>query len=277
MYLNASATTNNLESRKAKTEKSNFSLNNVTNINIPKADPSGHFIPTLNRTGYMTTSLDPYSQEFVSYAVHSHDPVLEIGAAYGVATLAALGQGATVYCNDIEVKHLEIVAQLAKQKGFSRLKLVPGAFPKELNFPDNSFRAILIARVLHFFDPETLELSMKQTYKWLKPGGKLIIVADTPYLKNFAKFIPEYEKRIKNKEKWPGIMDNPKKYVNNPNFPDFIHLLDADILTRILLKQGFVIEKIGTLNRTDYPADRRLDGRESVGVIAQKPLNGLKK
>lgn len=249
-------------------------LNNKTvpkRINLPKADPSGYFIPTLNRTGYMTTRLDPYSQEFVNYASKSISPVLDIGAAYGVATLAALENGAAVYCNDIEIKHLKIVEELAKQKGFKRLKLVPGSFPRELNFCENKFEAILIARVLHFFDPETLDLSLKLTYKWLKPNGKLFIVADTPYLRNIAKFIPIYERRLKSDEKWPGIMSNPKEYVDNPNFPNFIHWLDIDILKRELLKHGFIIEKIGYINRLDYPPDRRLDGRESVGVIARKP------
>lgn len=253
------------------TEKNNDDLR-MNKTKLPKADPSGRFIPTLNKMGYMTTHLDPYSQAFVEYAAKTREPVLEIGAAYGVATLAALSAGATVFCNDIDLRHLKIVEQNTAKKDLHRLKLVPGAFPRELNFPNETFRAILIARVLHFFDPETLELSLKKSYEWLKPGGKLVIVADTPYLKNMASFIPEYERRVKNGDKWPGIMGDPKKYVNNPNFHHFIHVLDVNVLTRILLEQGFEIEKIETLNRTDYPPDRQLDGRESVAAIARKPV-----
>lgn len=240
-------------------------------IKIPKADPSGRFIPTLNEMGFMTTQLDPYSQSFVEYAIKIKEPVLEVGAAYGVATLAALSRGATVYCNDIDIRHLKIVEQQANKNDLARLKLVPGAFPKELDFPENSFGAILMARVIHFFDPETLQLAMKKAYSWLKPGGKLVIIADTPYLKNMADFIPEYERRVKNGDKWPGIMGDPKQFTNNPHFHDFLHVLDDKVLSRVLSEQGFEVEKIEMLSRVDYPADRQLDGRESVAVIAVKP------
>ena len=55
---------------------------------LPKPFIPG-LIPTMNNTGFMTEALDAYSQEFVSYAGSIADEVLDIGCAYGVATLAA--------------------------------------------------------------------------------------------------------------------------------------------------------------------------------------------
>lgn len=235
-------------------------------------DELGFFIPTLNNTGYATTQLDEFSQAFVEYAVKLDDYVLEIGAAYGLATLSALSRGAKIVCNDIEPKHLAFVKQQAKPEERSRLILNSDVFPYDTNFPTNYFGAILICRVLHLFNGETIEHSLKKIYEWLKPGGKVFLVVDTPYAKNFESFIPEYEKRVKQNEKWPGLITNSTQYVKNitAHFPKLIHLFDMPVLNRVLLNQGFEIEKINLMNRIDYPFDRRLDGRESVGCIAYK-------
>jgi SAM-dependent methyltransferase len=237
------------------------------------SDVSKYFVPTLNNMGYMTKTLDPYSQEFVEYAGQMSGPVLEVGAAYGIASLAALAAGAKVYCNDLDPRHLEAVKQQAieRQLELSRLMIVPGQFPQEITFPANTLESVLICRVIHFFDGETIEVSLQRLYDWLKPGGKLFIVAETPYLKTLSDFVPEYEKRVQKGDKWPGLITNLHQYFSDQNNPKFIHCMDIPVLKRVLTAQGFVIEKIGYINRSDFPEDRRLDGRESVGVIAYKP------
>lgn len=242
----------------------------MVKLELPPSDPSGYFIPTLNQMGYMTVHVDPYSQAFIEYAASHKGLNLEIGTAYGVATLQALARGATVVANDIEIRHLHILTQRTAEKDLPRLRLVPGAFPRELHFEENTFQSILIARVLHFFDPVTLELAVKKAWDWLKPTGKLIVVADTPYLKNLEAFIPIYEERVSKGDPWPGVIENPKHYAQDAHFPDFLHLLSEAVLRRVLSRQGFTIEKLEHFRRIDYPLDRQLDGRESVGAIVVK-------
>ena len=163
---------------------------------IPTAEKSG-FIATLNNMGYMTAGLDPYSQRFVDYAAqHKNNKVLEIGAAYGVATLAALRHGCKMVANDLDNKHLEILKSNTPEQYLKNLELKAGSLPKELSFPENSFKAILICRGLHFFKGEDIELSAKKLYDWLMPGGKLFVVAETPYMGTVLPFLPTY---LKNK------------------------------------------------------------------------------
>lgn len=244
----------------------------INSLKMPEPDSSGLFVATLNKTGYMTTQLDIYSKEFVDYAAQTEQYVIEVGAAYGVATRAALERGAKIICNDLEQRHLDIIKQQITEEEKTRIKFVAGSFPYETNFPANSFGAVLICRVIHLFDGDTIEYSLRRIYDWLIPGGKLFIISDTPYLNNVKAFIPEYEDRVKRGEKWPGLITNAKQYIENvtDNFPDLVHVLDETILTRILLQAGFKIEKLSTFGRPDYPADRRLDGRECVGAIAYK-------
>jgi hypothetical protein len=67
--------------------------NRTTGLSMPLAQDG--FVQTLNQMGFMTTSLDPISQRFVDFAPHAPGPALDIGAAYGVASIRLTGAGAS--------------------------------------------------------------------------------------------------------------------------------------------------------------------------------------
>ena len=235
------------------------------------------FIKTLNQMGFMTSSLDPYSQAFVQYAAQncsspSSAPVLEIGAAYGVATLGALEKGAKIIANDLDPRHLEILSKRAEGIHNSSLVLAAGNFPETLDFPPESIGAVLICRVIHFFDGLTIEKAADKLFHWLIPGGKIFVVGETPYLKNCQAFVPIYESRKQAGDLWPGYVEDMKTIASGraESLPQAFHFLDPDILIRIFINVGFAIEKCGMFARPDFPADLKWDGRESVGLIAKK-------
>ena len=240
-------------------------------LQMPAVEPSG-FVPTLNRMGYMTSTLDPYSKAFIEFSTVAPGPVLDVGAAYGVATIEALKNSKRVFANDIDSRHLEILRDRVPAELRDRLELFPGAFPEGLSFERESLGAILVARVMHFFDGATIDRSAETLHRWLAPGGKAFIVAETPYLKNWQTFIPEYEKRRAQGELWPGFVSDVMAFApdRGKSLPPQIHFLDPDVLSRVFIAAGFKIEKVGTMPRPDFPADMQLDGRESVGIIAVK-------
>jgi len=234
---------------------------------------SDYFIPTLNQTGFMTTTLDVYSQQFVDEARNVDAPVLEIGAAYGVATIPALKNGATVIANDLDERHLQILKNRTPKEFHDRLILKPGKFPDELQIEDDSLSAVLICRILHFFDGDAIERSIKAVSRWLKPNGKIFIIADTPYLGNMQNLIPDYEARLNSGDKWPGYTTDIKSRVM-PEFKDYLpnvmHFLDPTVLRRVLEENNFEIETLETFARHEYPPEIQLDGREGVAAIARK-------
>lgn len=267
-------------------------VNQVSKFNIEmpmKEEKTGEFIKTHNPSGgFTTTPCDPFSKKFIEYAsdiAKNGGKVLEIGAAFGAATLEALAKGVTVFCNDIDANNLAVVRSryLRKTKiqhfsltgDVNKLVLVPGSFPEELSeLPKNYFDAILICRVLHFFKGEKIEKSLKQLSACLKPGGKLFVVCETPFLMNWKKFIPEYKKRVSDGLKWPGEIKNPADYESSgrvASLPTFVHWITKEILERSLNKSQLDIEHLSYINRRDqFPSDLLLDGRESVGAIAIK-------
>ncbi|HMT02473.1 MAG TPA: hypothetical protein PKD00_04075 [Burkholderiales bacterium] len=104
----------------------------------------------------------------------------------------------------------------------------------------------------------------------------LDIVCETPYLRNWQKFIPEYEHRVIQGWNWPGEINNPADFESSgraSTLPKFVHWLTKDILDQILIKTKFTIEKSSYIDRIgQFPNDLLLDGRESVGAIARKIL-----
>jgi len=239
---------------------------------IPETLPGG-FIPTLNRMGFMTDTLDEYSLYWVQEASQAKLPVLEVGTAYGIATTQALQAGACVIANDLDPRHLQLLKESVPYALQPNLTLIVGRFPDEVTLASNSISAVLISRVLHFLDGDTIERAVAKLFDWLAPGGKAIVTAETPFLGNLADFRPIYEANRQAGERWPGwipdvsILQTHRKEALPPQW----NMLDTEVLTRTFENAGFTIERCDFFARPDYPEDLQGDGRESVGCIAVKP------
>ncbi|MBL0942395.1 MAG: class I SAM-dependent methyltransferase, partial [Alphaproteobacteria bacterium] len=217
--------------------------------------------------------IDPYAQAFINYASHSQLPCLEIGAAYGAVTLEALKKGATMVVNDLDPSHLEVLKNYLTQAMEPHIKFVAGKFPEDVHLNPESFGAIFSSRVIHFFTPQEIDGAFKNFVELLVPGGKLFIVCETPYLKNYKAFIPIFEDRKARGAEWPGLIEDISEYniMRAKHLPRLMHFFDAETLSRVVSSYGFVVEKVGMFERADFPDDIQLDGRESVGIIAYKP------
>ena len=255
-------------------------------------ETTGIFVKTHNPFGgFTTTPCDSVSQQFIEHAAsvaQTGGRILEIGAAFGAATLEALDKGVTVFCNDIEPENLAVVRNRyieTSENGTERsatgdsdkLILIPGALPDELiGLPKESFDAILICRVLHFFTGEKIVESLALLSTLLAPNGKIYIVCETPFLKNWQPFIPEFNKRIAENVEWPGEITNPAEFENSgraASLPKFVHWITKEVLDRSLSKANFTIESSAYINRAgQFPDDLLLPeyGKESIGAIGVK-------
>lgn len=250
--------------------------------NVPK-QPLPQFgvknmVPTMNGTGFMFEIRDGYADEWISYAGQITDPVLEMGCAYGVSTIPALEAGGRVVACDMEPQHLEILADKAPPALRDRLTCVAGKLP-EVDFEAGHFGAILCSRVLHFLTGEEIDASVAKMASWLKPGGRLYMVADTPY-GIWRNFIPTFEENKRQGARWPGLMVGLHNYLPTPGIqkhidkPAFMNLLDADLLARICTDAGLQVERATFINRSDFKGLGGMDGRENAGVLAIRTQAG---
>jgi len=230
----------------------------------------GGMIPTKNRRGFMSGKLDYYSARFVDYAAECEGEVLDMGCAFGVATLAALERGARVLACDMEAEHLRILAEDAPDESRDRLRTAVGLLP-DADFPKRSFEAVLCARVIHFLRPEEVPVVLVKMHGWIKPGGRLFLIADTPYTGFWSAIVPDYEARKAAGDEWPAFIDDISALLPSGQVPDgmlaYLNPMDPDMLARECLRAGFVVEESAFTGREGETA-----GRHHAGVIAVRPL-----
>ncbi len=231
--------------------------------------------PTSNGMGWSGPTLNDMSYEFVRYAATCEHPVLDIGAAYGVATIPALAAGATVYANDVSSDHLDELRRRTPREYLARLNTVLGHYPRDLRFPGASLSAVHASQVLHFLSPQEVEQGLQMAFHWLVAGGRLFLLAATPYQGTHGEFIKVFSDRKASGDAWPGVIEDVRTY--NAHWsadlvPSRLHVFDDDVLSAAVEKAGFVVESARLFSRAGLPSFCRLDGRENLGLIARKPF-----
>ncbi len=243
-------------------------------LSMPPVSESG-LVQTFNfGGGYMIADLDAISSQFVEFAKGCSGPVLEIGSAFGVATIPALQQSnCCVIADDIGKENLLVLRKQADERDRDRLYLNAKRFPQELEFAPNSIEGVLTCRMIHFLRGEDIEEGFRKVFDWLVPGGKFFIVTCSPYLRNLKEFIPNYEERWAKGVSWPGYVEEFTKVTNDAysNLRPFFHVMDERPLKSALQCAGFDIEEIRFIDRGRAFPDLALDGRELIGVVAVKP------
>ena len=238
----------------------------------PKAVEEG-LVPTDNAMGIMTEEPSPAAEAFIELAARAARPLLEIGAAYGNATLPALRAGGTMIANDLSASQLEVLAAAASEEDRKRLVLMPARFPEEIRLGDGSVSGVLAAQVLHFFDGPTVELAFRSVRGWLEPGGAFYVVVMTPSLSFYRTLRPAYEKRARAGERWPGIFD-PRTVATadwKERLPPMVHLFEKELLRRCAEEAGFSVETLEYFCFRHFPAKHRTDGHEFLTLAARKP------
>lgn len=231
---------------------------------------------TVNKKGF-TYQLTSFGKAFVNFASTASHPVMDIGAAYGVASLPALLHGARVIAVDLDSNHLNVLEKSVDEPLRSRLLTMQKRFP-DFDMPKESVSAVYMSQVLPFLNGREIEEGARKIFDWLTPGGQLFVVSFTPYINHVKSFIPFYESAKKSGARWAGYIEDLSMFSDQPEIyqqlPNQIHHIDADDLKWAFEHAGFVIKELRTFGEEEgpLPAGIRLDGRERVGMIAYKPF-----
>ncbi len=236
---------------------------NITDLQMPMQESNK--IATLNNQGFMRVELDKHSLSWVKLSSQTIQPCLELGSAYGQASIECLKQGGTVIANDISPEHLVILRSRVDSKLHHKLYLNNSSFPDELILPHNSISNILFCRLGHFFDDQTLIKSFKKAYQYLLPEGKLFFVAVSPHHYTLReKFLPLFKKRKQNKEENIGCIENMRDYIprSKDKIPKFMNCFDEDTIQQLIRETEFLIVENSLF---DYGTNNS-DGRGFIGV-----------
>lgn len=236
---------------------------------MPEATDRG-MVPTLNNKGFMSTSLDPVSAAFTVYAGQAKGWSLDLGCAYGIASLAALEHGARVIACDMEVGHVQVLLSRTPETTKNRLNGVAAQMPK-IAFQPGCFSAILCSRALHFLNGEDVTTTVRAMADWLEPGGKVFLIADTPYTGFWARGASAYEERKAAGDPWPGFIPDVTKFLpedaRSKRNMRYLNPMDPDTLARVCVEAGLVVEQAAFSGRPDQP-----NSRTHAGVIAARAI-----
>jgi SAM-dependent methyltransferase len=166
--------------------------------------------PTKNGFGFMHNK-SIITDKFVSFSKTATKPVLDIGSAYGVASIFSLKEGASVIACDICQVHLDTLVSRTHPGYRNKLKTVLARFPNQTSFENESIHAVLLSHVLSFLDGDEIDEGMKEINNWLDAEGKLFILNYTPYHKTLSNFIPVYQKNVALGKKWPGYIKDKRQ------------------------------------------------------------------
>jgi len=230
-------------------------------------------IPTLNAMGHMFAHTDAFTQDFITYAIAHCEHVADIGPAFGIASLPVVNTGIQTTVVDLEQGHIDYIRAHTDPDMLKFLHSYVGHFPKTVTLPPNAFGAILVSRVLHFFDVDSMVFALSHLYDALLPGGRLYFISTTPFIKIYENFIPVYLARRSNHVKWPGIMNNIHEYAPHRahQLPSYINLMDLPEAKALLERLDFKIIRSGYIPAPPGQFDISLDGREHIGIVAEKP------
>ena len=115
--------------------------------------------------------------------------------------------------------------------------------------------AVILHRVLNYLPGEEIDLGFEKVKYWLKKGGKIyIMVLSSERVDYRQQILPEYEKRKKNGDLWPGMYLDVSKYLPEQAYalPDKLHIMDKEVLQKALERHGFEIERIGYVSMQGF-------------------------
>ena len=228
---------------------------------------------TGNGMGWSSELAHEINLSFATFSASCVLPVLDIGAGFGAASLAALNAGASVIANDIDQEALNAITARVDDASRSLLKLQCGVFPSGISFPPQTLGAIHASNVLHFLHPSDLAMGIRHMFDWLAPGGKVFVMVNSTYGENFKGYVPLFLKRKSAGELWPGWVENLRAHCSHPSLqyiPNRLHLFDAETLARAFAEVGFKIEVATEFRRSYLPESLWNDGRENVMLIGRK-------
>lgn len=153
----------------------------------------------------------------------------------------------------------------------SQVAILPG-----VDFDENSFGAVLAARVLHFLTGPQIEESVGKIAKWLKPGGKAFLITDTIYSGFWKSHAPIYEKLKAEGHPWPGEIKDAHLYLPEParykTSMRYMNLLDPEIFRRVCEGAGLEVERVGYVSPGSHEKGKAYGASDNdrTGVIAVK-------
>jgi hypothetical protein len=232
---------------------------------------------------------DPYVNAWVeaAAALPASACALEIGAAFGVASLQALQRGARVTVNDLDARHIAEVERrwhsVCTRERRAHLSTLEGAVPSVLAQwrPPGPLKAVLAANLLHFLPPDDTIQVLARLHGLCSAGARLFVSVDSPWSAAYRPLWPLHALRKQLlREPFPGAHDfRERPLLRRLMLPTrlsaatFYHVMEPAQLAEMLERSGWqrVRARAFDADEAGNPAGVTLgNGMEMTGAEAVK-------
>ena len=247
------------------------------------------FQPLSNRRGYAFQTINPLLDYWLESWNKSH-PLLDIGCGDCTNASQAFKAGITVYATESEQECIKTLAEAYKDKKSISFHYLH--FPDHVPFEDNSFSGILCSEVLHLLDHSEVIASVKELYRLLIPGGRVVVTCaseDLQALQNAGL----KQMKIEQRQKFPLRLDAIHDYFDflkkaveldgsnlawkiysslKVTMKSYFNYFNLDQLVEVFRQIGFEIEVITTGPAPYYPYWVH-GNHDQIRLVATKPLS----
>ena len=126
---------------------------------------------------------------FSIYTPKSGERILDIGCGWGTVNLWLQKHGFDVFSIDYSEKSIEYCRKSAREQGFDASRFLVRNGMKT-GFKNNSFDVVYLADIVEHLYRKIYLKVIKEVFRVLKPGGKLIIYA--PNSTHFLEFLKRH-------------------------------------------------------------------------------------
>jgi SAM-dependent methyltransferase len=232
-----------------------------------------HYL-TLNKYGLMLKLENPHLLLSLQM-MDKTKPVLDLGVAFGFSSKILLKAGyQRVIANDLDERHLQILRESLSDDERSRLELKAGN-ALDLEFEANSMGGIIALRWLHYLSGSDVRKILEKFFKWLSPGGILVVTVGTPLVnvnKSELDLESIYYERKRNGVEWPGFFykheSKSAHAIDYENTPEWANFMFNDVLIREVTKAGFEIFKVEYFDRDVNTSVYSRDGLRKMDASA---------
>ena len=234
-------------------------------------------VRTLNKTGYMRNHLCEISQRFCAQEAAKTNALLEIGCGIGAVLNRLMQNGhGDIVGVDCEPGHLDIATKLVQstmlEHANAKLTMICDSLPHLTKLAGTVFDSVLCAQVLHYLRPDEFEDALVRLFRLLKVGGTLYVTVGSPYNQVYKGFGDEYERRAAQQDKFPGYMEDVRKYhpTGANHNPGFSLYFDPLVLARRVAEAGFTVVDAAYIDR-EKNSREPMGPHAITGLMARKP------
>ena len=257
------------------------------------------FEPTANKKGFHYLRIDRPITKWLNSLPMSEKPLVDIGCATGFHTAHAISEGRDVIAVDCDSSHISNLrrrvdqqynnaSRSRQQKMGELIRAVVADLPGIEVCRANGASGVLCSEVLQFLKPGEPMRLFQDAYRWLQPGGYLVVITMSYFcMQHFvsqlgynlnkgrsvdqARALMEQSSGAQLANEGVAYMELDRRNPLRNQMSSHYHMFSTKELRALAEMTGFEVKDLQYYSPNKYPGLSRGTRHECVLLVAKKP------